>query len=128
MNNLKATTADERAGWKRICDGTTPGPWESRILNVEGTLIPAADVMYQNFGIIGEEMEASMRSNLKTDADFVSLSRMAMPRLLADVERLNTAISQLVSKSVIEFRKGMKYCDDAGLLEGDDTDDQAVLG
>lgn len=81
MSNI---TLKELAELKELLAGVTPGPWVSY---VEGRDHEAGD----NFIMTAGE-DIYMPGASETDQDFIAAARQAMPRLIAEIERLQTLL------------------------------------
>jgi hypothetical protein len=77
--------------WKQVrevCDKATAGPW-SQILDGDDRWFIEAD----------SDEEVARRLN-ENNADFIALARTALPEALDEIERLRTALEQIVDSSV----------------------------
>lgn len=88
-------TNEELAGMKRRVDGATAGPWFNSAYHV--AMKPDIDGGYPpNDASICETCDGEYIENYnKGDAEFIAHSRSDMPKLIAEVERMRTAITQL---------------------------------
>jgi hypothetical protein len=77
--------------WKQVrevCDKAPPGPW-SQILDDNDRWLIEAD----------NDEEVARRLN-ENNAAFIALARTALPEALDEIERLRTALEQIVDSSV----------------------------
>lgn len=80
-------TAEELAEWRRLCDAATPGPWEVKATVFNSRVVSPSGVVVGDWGM------ASYLSDVD-NGKFIAASRQAMPRLLAEVERLRGLLKQ----------------------------------
>ena len=112
MTDPTPPTAAELATWQAATDAATPGPWQSDPSADWGTVL-YADIRVADFGDISA---SSARVMSKRDAAFVAVARSAMPRLLAEVARLNRECDEARRALVCD------RCDHTGMRP------EAVLG
>lgn len=87
---LAPTTAEERAGWKELCEKATPGPFSHQPNEVAAVRfgVSWAEEIGNDSIQTGVAVCPGSRAAAIANADFFSESRTALPRLLADVDRL----------------------------------------
>ena len=94
MTNPKPTTAAERERWRELCEKATPGPWElwtsnswRRFGSTDGNCCRVCEPIVQEHD--GHpDLHFPNGGENGPDARLIAESRTALPRLLADVERL----------------------------------------
>lgn len=105
MNNMTPLADDEIRELKELCDKATPGPWEhdgldrysedaewyQDVISTEGNY---QALIHVNTGSTNREVAAA-NVGAKQDAEFVAVSRLAMPRLIAELESLRTVVGKL---------------------------------
>jgi hypothetical protein len=87
------TTPEQRAEWHRLCDAATEGPWRASVT------YPAADMVIHAKGVPQQLAYLAVSTvyefPVNENAAFISAAREALPALLAENEKLRSAIEQL---------------------------------
>jgi hypothetical protein len=105
-------TDEQRAGWQRLCDAATEGPWRNNHFtkDEEG---PASNSVVSGLLVVvkswGFELELLSPKQHKANADFIAAAREALPALLAENEVFRSTIEQLhgpLSIASLEARAG----------------------
>lgn len=77
-------TNEELAEWKRLADAATPAPWKGlRAEDSDGDLA----CIVSNEGEIASITELA-NNNFRRDAAFIAATRLAVPALIAEYERM----------------------------------------
>ena len=80
----------ELAAWQALCDAATPGTW------IADAVFDAFDewsfTVHRDLGH-GRKEYITIDARTAQDAEFISTSHAAMPRLIAEVKRLNDKLS-----------------------------------
>jgi len=117
MTDHTPTTAEEREVLQKLCDEAVPGPW----VWSKGSVVSGPELLgnikhsdsfpilitwgcSNNDGVgcmpdkFNDELCNCPLHPIKRDRDFIVAARSAMPRLLKDIERLNTQVQDLESE------------------------------
>ncbi len=92
MTDTPITDADLRE-WREACEAATPGPWEA----IHNWGHPTGDPNKFGFWAEGPITKSDAWSvaekQSKMDAEFISMARTAMPRLIDEVKRLRQELA-----------------------------------
>jgi hypothetical protein len=100
---MKPITREELDRWKQLADAATAGPWEADtrpVKLIHGTV-------YLPIGPMSLDLEGA-----RVDAEFIAAARDAVPRLVAEVERLTEEYGRAAEVVV-------KCSGELGLLTGE---------
>ena len=93
-----AVTEKELAEWQALCDAATPGPWYMdsgealKLRAPHGGYVAILGNLIGQHGSGGREQPDTVSAN----AGFIDHARTGMPRLIAEVRRLNDKLSLYV--------------------------------
>ncbi len=93
-------TADDLTRWQGLCEAATPGPWDGVIstgcVRYLGCPIDEIDLQHGDYiaSVTSSATEGSDVCRDVRNAEFIAESRTAMPRLIAEVRRLNELLAE----------------------------------
>jgi hypothetical protein len=94
MNDNTPLTNEEVAAIRARCAAATPGPWRSYIEGRDHTS-GSSFIMAGEGEVRGEDIELSGAT--PADQDFIAHARQDIPRLLAEIQRLQNLAQQASS-------------------------------
>jgi hypothetical protein len=98
-------TREELEKWKQLAEAATAGPWEATLLNIDTDSTYVEPCEFHFCGMTDYPVDPIIQEQVHRDAEFIAAARDAVPRLVAEVERLTGARVPELLRQIYEQRE-----------------------